>query len=82
MRGSWDVFEGKTDMCYRIGSFCMKNRDHYDIAIDEVLVSANGDARLALRTVLMQNVQLEATTRVLSGSMLPRKDLGKRKDLN
>jgi hypothetical protein len=35
-------------------------RDAYDVAIDEILEGADGDVRLALRTVLMQNVQLEA----------------------
>jgi len=60
----------------------MKNRDHYDVAIDEILKAANGDARLALRTVLMQNVQLEATILLLSGSSSPKTDPGPRKDLN
>jgi hypothetical protein len=30
------------------------------VAIDQILEGAKGDIRLALRTVLMQNVQLEA----------------------
>lgn len=60
----------------------MKDRDHYDIAIDEILEGANGDARLALRTVLMQNVQLEATILSLSGISLPRRVPITRKDLN
>jgi hypothetical protein len=60
----------------------MKSRDHYDVAIDEILEAANGDARLALRTVLMQNVQLEATILLLSGSSSLKTDPGPRKDLN
>jgi hypothetical protein len=35
-------------------------RDAFDIAIDQILEGADGDIRLALRTVLLQNVQLEA----------------------
>jgi hypothetical protein len=34
--------------------------DPYEIAIDQILDGADGDVRLALRTVLIQNVQLEA----------------------
>jgi hypothetical protein len=36
------------------------DRDPYDIAIDQILEGADGDVRLALRTVLIQNMQLEA----------------------
>jgi hypothetical protein len=60
----------------------MKTRDHYDVAIDEILQAANGDARLALRTVLMQNVQLEATILSLYGSGSPKTAPSTRKDLN
>jgi hypothetical protein len=33
------------------------DRDPYDIAIDQILEGADGDIRLALRTVLIQNLQ-------------------------
>ena len=33
-------------------------RDPSDIAIDQILEGADGDIRLALRTVLLQNLQL------------------------
>jgi hypothetical protein len=42
------------------------DRDPYDIAIDQILAGADGDARLALRTVLIQNLQLEARLMALS----------------
>jgi hypothetical protein len=35
-------------------------RDPYEIAIDQILEGAEGDVRLALRTVLIQNLKLEA----------------------
>jgi hypothetical protein len=35
-------------------------RDPYDVAIDQILEGAEGDVRLALRTVLIQNLRLEA----------------------
>jgi hypothetical protein len=60
----------------------MKIRDHYDVAIDEILEATNGDARLALRTVLMQNVQLEATILSLSGNSSPKTVPSTWKDLN
>jgi hypothetical protein len=41
-------------------------RDPYDIAIDQILEGADGDIRLALRTVLIQNLQLEARLLALS----------------
>ena len=44
----------------------MTSRDPYDVAIDQILEGAQGDVRLALRTVLMQNVQLEAQLIALS----------------
>ena len=42
------------------------DRDPYDIAIDEILEGAEGDARLALRTVLIQNVALQVRLKALS----------------
>jgi hypothetical protein len=36
------------------------NKDPYEVAIDQILAGADGDARLALRTVLIQNLELEA----------------------
>jgi hypothetical protein len=42
------------------------DRDPYDIAIDQILEGADGDIRLALRTVLVQNLQLEARLTALS----------------
>ncbi|MEA2891048.1 MAG: hypothetical protein QOI05_1841, partial [Bradyrhizobium sp.] len=50
------------------------HRDPYDIAIDQILEGADGDIRLALRTVLIQNVQLEARLMALSEKMSGRKD--------
>jgi hypothetical protein len=44
----------------------MTSLDPYDVAIDQILEGADGDIRLALRTVLMQNVQLEARLIALS----------------
>jgi hypothetical protein len=41
-------------------------RDPYDIAIDQILEGADGDIRLALRTVLIENLQLEARLLALS----------------
>jgi hypothetical protein len=42
------------------------DRDPYDIATDQILEGADGDIRLALRTVLIQNLQLEARLLALS----------------
>ena len=42
----------------------MKN-DPLDDAIDEILASANGDVRAALRAVLVENIQLESELRSL-----------------
>jgi hypothetical protein len=42
------------------------DRDPYDIAIDQILEGADGDVRLALRMVLIQNLQLEARLMALS----------------
>src|SRR3954463_3412145 len=50
------------------------HRDPYDIAIDQILESADGDIRLALRTVLIENLQLEARLMALSEKTSPRKD--------
>jgi hypothetical protein len=36
-------------------------QDPYDIAIDQILDGADGDVRLALRTLLIQILQLEAS---------------------
>lgn len=41
-------------------------RDAYDIAIDRILEGAEGDVRLALRMVLIQNLKLEARLMGLS----------------
>jgi hypothetical protein len=51
------------------------DRDAYDIAIDQILAGADGDARLALRTVLIQNLQLEARLMALSKKTTFEKDL-------
>jgi hypothetical protein len=40
-------------------------RDPYDAAIDQILATAEGDARRALRAVLEENVQLESELRSL-----------------
>jgi hypothetical protein len=48
--------------------------DPYDIAIDQILEGAAGDIRLALRTVLIQNLQLEARLMALSEQMSTRND--------
>jgi hypothetical protein len=50
------------------------DRDPYDVAIDQILEGADGDIRLALRTVLIQNLQLEARLMVLSEKISNRKD--------
>jgi hypothetical protein len=42
------------------------HRDPYDIAIDQILEGAGGDIRLALRTVLILNLQLEARLMAVS----------------
>jgi hypothetical protein len=42
------------------------HRDPYDIAIDQILEGADGDIRLALRTVLILNLQLEARLMAVS----------------
>jgi hypothetical protein len=42
------------------------NEDPYDIAIDQILKGADGDVRLALRTLLIQNVELEAKCQLLA----------------
>jgi hypothetical protein len=44
----------------------MMQRDPYEVAIDEILKGADGDIRLALRTLLIQNLQLEAKLMALS----------------
>jgi hypothetical protein len=50
------------------------HRDPYEVAIDQILESADGDIRLALRAVLIQNLQLEARLIALSEKTSPRKD--------
>jgi hypothetical protein len=61
----------------------MTSRDPYDEAIDRILEGAQGDVRLALRTVLMQNVQLEAKLLALSTGRSGReKQRPQRQDLN
>jgi hypothetical protein len=50
------------------------DRDPYDVAIDQILEGADGDIRLALRTVLIQNLQLEARLMVLSEKISDRID--------
>jgi hypothetical protein len=45
------------------------DRDPYDIAIDQILEGADGDVRLALRTVLIQNLQLEARLQLLEAQI-------------
>jgi hypothetical protein len=56
------------------------DRDPYDIAIDQILEGANGDIRLALRTVLIQNLQLEAKLMALSQKILTRDSSPSSKD--
>jgi hypothetical protein len=50
------------------------DRDPYDIAIDQTLEGADGDIRPALRTVLIQNLQLEARLLALSEKLSIRND--------
>jgi hypothetical protein len=50
------------------------HRDPYDIAIDQILAGSDGDVRLALRTVLIQNLQLEARLIALSEQLSTRND--------
>jgi hypothetical protein len=45
------------------------SRDAFEIAIDQILEGADGDVRLALRTVLIQNLQLESQLQVLTEQM-------------
>jgi hypothetical protein len=60
----------------------MTSRDPYDVVIDQILEGAKGDVRLALRTVLMQNVQLEARLLALSSRGLPQDVSTNRANLN
>jgi hypothetical protein len=60
----------------------MIEHDPYDVAIDQILEGANGDVRLALRTVLMQNVQLEARLLALSSRGAPQDAPTDRENLN
>jgi hypothetical protein len=54
------------------------SRDAFEIAIDQILEGADGDVRLALRTVLIQNLQLESQLQVLTEQM--KRDTGPRTD--
>ena len=36
------------------------DKDPFEVAIDHILEGADGDVRLALRTMLVQRIQLEA----------------------
>jgi hypothetical protein len=47
------------------------NKDAYEIAIDQILAGADGDVRLALRTVLIQNLALEARLQLLAARIGP-----------
>jgi hypothetical protein len=47
----------------------MMDRDPYEVAIDQILEGADGDVRLALRTVLIQNLQLEAKLQALAAGI-------------
>jgi hypothetical protein len=60
----------------------MTLRDCDDEAIDQILESAQDDVRLALRTVLMQNVQLEAQLIALSSRTSSKGGYTNRNDLN
>jgi hypothetical protein len=54
------------------------DRDPYEIAIDQILQGADGDVRLALRTVLIQNVQLEVKLRLLEEKADPEQTVKER----
>jgi hypothetical protein len=61
----------------------MTSRDAYEEAVDQILEGAQGDVRLALRAVLMQNVQLEARVLALStGRSGRQKHRPQRQDMN
>jgi hypothetical protein len=60
----------------------MTSRDPYDVAIDQILEGAQGDIRLALRTVLMQNLQLEARLLAISSRSRRQEAPTKEKNLN
>ena len=42
------------------------DKDPYEIAIDQILAGSDGDARLALRTLLVQTLELEAKLQLLA----------------
>jgi hypothetical protein len=46
-------------------------RDPFESAIDEILASADGDVRRALRAVLVENIALEAELRSLHAASKP-----------
>jgi hypothetical protein len=60
----------------------MASRDPYDVAINQILDGAYGDVRLALRTVLIQIVQLEARLLALSPRDSPQDAPTDRENLN
>ena len=41
--------------------------DPFESAIDEILASADGDVRRALRAVLVENIELESTPKPVCG---------------
>ena len=41
------------------------DKDPFEIAIDQILEGADGDARLALRTMLVQRLELERRLQLL-----------------
>lgn len=48
-----------------LGNYYPMKRDPFESAIDEILASADGDVRRALRAVLIENIELEAELRSL-----------------
>jgi hypothetical protein len=50
-------------------------QDPFEIAIDQILEASDGDVRLALRTVLVQNIELEVKLQKLIDSTMFR-DVG------
>jgi hypothetical protein len=58
----------------------MKN-DPVDKAIDEILASADGDVRRALRAVLVENIALESELRLLYAASEHGARAGPRKNL-
>jgi hypothetical protein len=50
------------------------NRDPYEIAIDQILAASDGDVRLALRTVLIQDLELDARLQLLAARIASETD--------